>query len=107
MDHELPKMYLLMHTKCVTRDWKTHICNLYISYLYLLHFCLIYLPSGPETRFDKHFPEYIYFYIFMHPKGTWKLIIMPLKMNNIDHPGDNECTLFFSFRRWKFALFTK
>ena len=31
---------------------------------------------------------------------------MPLKMNNIDHPSDNECTLFFTFHRWKFALFT-
>ena len=29
---------LHMHTQCVTRHWKTHICNLYISYLYLLHF---------------------------------------------------------------------
>ena len=27
-------------------------------------------------------------------------------MNNIDHPSDNECTLFFRFHRWKFALFT-
>ena len=47
MDHELPKMYLLMHTKCVTRDWKTHICNLYISYLYLLHFFFNTSPKWP------------------------------------------------------------
>jgi hypothetical protein len=27
-------------------------------------------------------------------------------MKNIDHPSDNECTLFFRFHRRKFALFT-
>ena len=42
MDHELPKMYLMMHTKCVTIHWKTHICNLYISYLYPLHSSLLF-----------------------------------------------------------------
>ena len=39
-------------------------------------------------------------------KVSSEKIIMPLKMTNIDHPSDNECTLFFSFHRWKFALFT-